>query len=363
MVITHDISMMNNNNIINKNNVSLQKKTEKLSSGYRINISADDAAGLSISEKLRIQIRDMKRAGRNIQDGMSLTRVADGALKEVTDMLQRERELMVQGANDTNTPEDRQAIQSELSQLNEEIERVFSNTTFNTKEIFKAKEITLREYDETSSEKITNPVVNENNAGIEGTYTQGPYTTHTIKEQTLKPDKYGRDSYKTTYSTITSTTTTKRNTDTTETSVSRDIKSHIIEHQPEYVMIQSGSREGDCMAIRLYNFSVDDMKLNNLKVDNNMNAAAALETIDDTMQYVNGIRSYYGAIENRLEHAYYVDDNIGENTQRAESSLRDADMASEMSDYWKQSILVQSASAIMSQNSKNKENVLTLLNG
>ena len=118
------------------NNTSLAKSTEKLSSGYRINRAADDAAGLAISEKMRRQIRGLTQASANCQDGVSLCQIADGALNEVHDILKRCEELAVQAANDTNTSEDRDYIQMELDELSKEIDRIHQTTVFNNQNIF-----------------------------------------------------------------------------------------------------------------------------------------------------------------------------------------------------------------------------------
>ena len=117
MVITHNLMAMSASRQFNMVNKRQEKHTERLSSGYRINRAADDAAGLAISEKLRWQIRGLNQASDNIQDGTSLLEVADGALQEVHLMLQRMKELSVQGANDTNSDEDRAAIQKEINQI------------------------------------------------------------------------------------------------------------------------------------------------------------------------------------------------------------------------------------------------------
>ena len=111
---------------------SLQKSTEKLSSGYKINRAGDDAAGLSISEKMRSQIRGLNKASSNAQDGISLIQVAEGALNETHSILQRMNELATQAANDTNTSVDRTAIKNEMDQLTSEINRIQSTTQFNT---------------------------------------------------------------------------------------------------------------------------------------------------------------------------------------------------------------------------------------
>jgi len=135
MRINNNIMAMNTHRQLGIANAASAKSMEKLSSGYRINRAGDDAAGLSISEKMRAQIRGLNMASKNAQDGISLIQTAEGALTETHAMLQRMRELVVQAANDTNTPEERQRISEELDQLSEEITEITNKTEFNTKKL------------------------------------------------------------------------------------------------------------------------------------------------------------------------------------------------------------------------------------
>ena len=131
MVVQHNMQAMNANRMLNVTTGAQSKSTEKLSSGYRINRAADDAAGLTISEKMRKQIKGLDQASTNAQDGVSSVQTAEGALTEVHSMLQRMNELAVQASNGTNSEDDRQAIQDEISQLTTEIDRVAETTKFN----------------------------------------------------------------------------------------------------------------------------------------------------------------------------------------------------------------------------------------
>ena len=139
MVIQHNMAAANTNRQLGITSGRLSKSTEKLSSGYKINRAGDDAAGLSISEKMRGQIRGLEQASTNAQDGISLIQTAEGALNETHSILQRMRELAVQAANDTNADEDRDAIKAELDQLTEEIDRIATQTEFNTKTLMTGK--------------------------------------------------------------------------------------------------------------------------------------------------------------------------------------------------------------------------------
>ncbi len=135
MVVQHNLRAMNSNRMLGLTQTTQSKSTEKLSSGYKINRAADDAAGLAISEKMRRQIRGLTQASENAQDGISCVQTAEGALNEVHDMLQRMNELAVQAANGTNMEEDRSYLQLEVDQLVSEINRVADSTTFNEQKL------------------------------------------------------------------------------------------------------------------------------------------------------------------------------------------------------------------------------------
>ena len=145
MVVQHNMQAMNANRMLNVTTGAQSKSTEKLSSGYRINRAADDAAGLTISEKMRKQIRGLDQASTNAQDGVSAVQTAEGALTEVHSMLQRMNELAVQSANGTNAQSDRDAIQAEITQLTTEINRVSETTKFNETYLLKGDTKTTKD--------------------------------------------------------------------------------------------------------------------------------------------------------------------------------------------------------------------------
>ena len=188
MVVQHNLTAMNSNRMLGLTTASQAKSTEKLSSGYKINRAADDAAGLSISEKMRKQIRGLTQASSNAQDGISAVQTAEGALTEVHDMLQRMNELAVKAANGTNSTDDRQYIQDEVDQLVEEIDRVSTTTKFNETYLLKG-----------DSTATTDKILKAKSAGFEGTWSgQGTGTAKfTMKalnvgdEVTVAGTKYG----------------------------------------------------------------------------------------------------------------------------------------------------------------------------
>ena len=159
MIVQHNITAMNANRMLGMTTNSLSKSTEKLSSGYRINRAADDAAGLTISEKMRKQIRGLDQASTNAEDGVSAVQTAEGALTEVHSMLQRMNELAVQAANGTNSQDDRKAIQDEISQLTTEIDRVSETTKFNETYLLKGE----------AAGNTTPKKINAHDAGLKGT--------------------------------------------------------------------------------------------------------------------------------------------------------------------------------------------------
>ena len=174
MVVQHNMQAMNANRMLNVTTTQQSKATEKLSSGYKINRAADDAAGLSISEKMRKQIKGLDQASTNAQDGISAVQTAEGALTEVHSMLQRMNELATQAANGTNSSSDRSSIQDEIDQLTTEIDRVAETTKFNETYLLKG------------NGKTSNVKVNAKDAGIEGTLTGVGTGTATFKMKALK---------------------------------------------------------------------------------------------------------------------------------------------------------------------------------
>ena len=271
MVVQHNLSAANTNRQLGITTNGLQKSTEKLSSGYKINRAADDAAGLSISEKMRNQIRGLNKASDNAQDGISLVQTADGALNEVLSMLQRMSELAVQASNDTNQTVDRTALQSEVAQLQTEITRVANTTQFNKQNIL-----------------------------------NGDFT--------------------------------KKN-------------------------IQVGANSGELIDIDITDVkkTVSDALAAGTKVDSFTAAQTAIDNIQKSITALSTQRSTLGAIQNRLEHTTANLDNISENTQAAESRIRDTDMAEEMVTYSKNNILQQAGQSMLAQANQANQGVLSLL--
>ena len=272
MVVQHNLTAMNANRQLGITTGQQAKSSEKLSSGYRINRAADDAAGLTISEKMRSQVRGLNKASDNAQDGISLIQTAEGALNEVHSILQRMNELATQAANDTNTTSDRNAIQAEIDALTSEIDRVASTTQFNTQNL------------------------------LSGGFTQ-------------------------------------KN-------------------------LQVGALSGQKISITIKAMNAAGLGITagtNNVVSTFAKAGAAMKAIQDAISSVSKQRSALGALQNRLEHTVANLDNVAENTQSAESRIRDTDMAEEMVEYSKNNILAQAGQSMLAQANQSTQGVLSLL--
>ena len=274
MVVQHNLTAANTNRQLGITTNGLQKSTEKLSSGYKINRAADDAAGLSISEKMRNQIRGLNKASDNAQDGISLVQTAEGALNEVHSMLQRMSELAVQAANGTNATTDRTALNDEVQQLKTEIQRVGSTTQFNKMNI------------------------------LDGGFSAG----------------------------------TKK-----------------------ALQVGANANQTISIAISALKSVVGSSLIDALKIGTATNAQSAITTVQSSIEKLSTLRSKLGAVQNRLEHTVANLDNISENTQSAESRIRDTDMAEEMVQYSKNNILSQAGQSMLAQANQANQGVLSLL--
>ena len=310
MVVQHNLTAMNSNRMLGITTSSQAKSTEKLSSGYKINRAADDAAGLSISEKMRRQIRGLTQASLNAEDGISCVQTAEGALNEVHDMLQRINELAVKGENGTLTSVDRSYIQSEVSQLMSEIDRVQSTTTFNEQSLldgtFTGKGLMV------GAEAGQHITVSIKNMDISTLVTNAIATGNA---------KYRVDS----------------DSDGKVTSADDQVE---LTAESEIAMFKSNDKTVEVTA-------EDFARLNAF-------AKGALQVVSEQ-------RSDLGAIQNRLEHTISNLDNVVENTTAAESQIRDTDMATEMVRYSNNNILAQAGQAMLAQANQANQGVLSLL--
>ena len=270
MVVQHNMQAVNTNRMLGQNVKAVSKSTEKLSSGFRVNRAADDAAGLSISEKMRNQIRGINQSVNNAEDGVSLIQTAEGNMNEIHSILQRMGELATKAANDVNATEDRDAIQAEIDELTSEIDAISSKAMFN-------------------GTKLLN----------------GDFTS-----------KY----------------------------------------------LQVGANEGEHMEITIVTMNKNKLLgADDLSMASHGSASEAMSKISSAIKLVSNARSELGAKQNRLEYTINNLENYSENLTSAESTIRDTDMATEMSTYTKSNILQQAAQSMLSQANQSTQGVLSLL--
>ena len=301
MVVQHNLTAMNSNRMLGITTASQAKTTEKLSSGYKINRAADDAAGLAISEKMRRQIRGLTQATNNAMDGVSCVQTAEGALNEVHDMLQRMNELAIKAGNETLQTIDRTYIQAELQAMKVEIDRVAETTTFNEQKLLNG------EFDKPGYGGKKLQVGSEANSDNQ--------ITITIARMDWANITNGSTAFN--VPPLTGTGTDYSGAAITEGRL--DVTS-------DYEMLR-----------------------------------ATVSTIKWALQTVSTQRSNMGAIQNRLEHTIANLKNVVENTTAAESLVRDTDMATEMVKFANNNILAQAGQSMLAQANQSNQGVLSLL--
>lgn len=282
MIINHNLSSIFASRMEGINTQNLQKSMEALASGDRITKSGLDASGLAVSEKMRSQIRGLNQASRNIGDAVSFVQVAEGYLSETTDILQRIRELAVQGSNGVYSDEDRMQIQVEVSQLVAEVDRIASSAQFNGMNL------------------LTGRFARESN--------------------TVMQFQIGANA-------------------------DQSIRAYI------------GTMTASALGLK----GMQGEESNVISVGSPDEANMALATIDEALKNVNKQRADLGAYQNRMELAQKGINVAAENTQAAESRIRDTDMASEIVEFTKNQILQSTSTAMLSQANSQSANVLALL--
>ena len=414
MVVQHNLTAMNSNRMLGVTTSTQAKSTEKLSSGYKINRAADDAAGLSISEKMRKQIRGLTQASSNAQDGISAVQTAEGALNEVQDMLQRMNELAVKAANGTNSEDDRNYIQDEVNQLIKEIDRVSTTTKFNETYLLKGDDTV--KFTATPTDGLATTLTDGSDtaqAEIEITIAANSYKTEGGKSDvtfSLMGKNFSvrleeTDDNKTLATKLAKAMNENKITDSNvgAFTASADDAGKITLTAAEKgkvadtTVIKDGAKltaEGTGVLTLDLHVGADSTSDNQISVDikqmsatvlglktgnsttgdatgnldtllvngkDDKNARAAIDTIASALQEVSKQRSALGAAQNRLEHTISNLDNVVENTTSAESSIRDTDMATEMVKYSNNNILAQAGQAMLAQANQSNQGVLSLL--
>ncbi|WP_419882281.1 flagellin [Peribacillus sp. B-H-3] len=456
MQINHNIAALNTFNKLTTASNAQGKSMEKLSSGLRINKAGDDAAGLAISEKMRGQIRGLDQASRNAQDGISMIQTAEGALNETHDILQRQRELAVQAANDTNTADDRNEIQKEIGQLNSEIERIAGTTEFNTQKLLngslgasatsntpanvavvsstglKAGNYTVTVNTAATKAALTGSATYADDAAVNTAFgaTDKDITVNGVQIDTTAVstgqklvDALNAKSAETGFTaswtatqgvkftanefgsgkslTFGGTNSSLLDSGSTAITQGKDAVATIAGPDDTKVVTGTGQKlvygsaeftatattNGQAATVNVastgVSFQIGANKDQNMLVDINQmdtttlgnatdkikdvnvlttdGANKAIKTVDDAIKQVSGERSKLGAFQNRLEHTINNVNTSSENLTAAESRIRDVDMAKEMMNQTKNSILSQAAQAMLAQANQQPQGVLQLL--
>ena len=379
MIVQHNITSMNANRQLGIVGNNLAKSTEKLSSGYKINRAADDAAGLAISEKMRAQVRGLNRASDNAQDGISLIQTAEGAMDQKHAILQRTRELMVQASNagvlDGEQENDFQKIQDEIDNLKNEYNRIDTDTEFNKKKLLDGsyKDQWLQVGANSSQGiKVTIKSTSWDDTLYmtkTATYTGNDKGTASAADVDGTIVAENKDGSKTQY-------TYNKDVFTVEKSFKAANGSSITAADAATAAGLDGDNlDGDGKALlKKYGYSEDKTGADAMKADtaadkaifsvtkvNGEGISKLIDNVDTMIKDVTTERSKLGAVQNRLEYTVKVDDNTAENMQSAESRIRDTDMADEMTRFSKESILQQAATSMLAQANQSNQGVLSLL--
>jgi flagellin len=367
MRINNNLMAMNAHRQLGIGTGNTAKSMEKLSSGLRINRAGDDAAGLAISEKMRGQIRGLNQASRNAQDGISLIQTAEGALQESHEILQRMRELSVQASNDTMQSGDRTAVATEITQLNQELDRIGNTTQFNGK-------VLLDGSFGVKNAGTGTLAVGGNGVSVINVSGAKASTTYTLQQDAANAitldDGTGNVQILTG---LANTFTGTLNFDKMGISIDvagidlsgaaswgGDAKT-IITAATSAQQVQIGANAGQSLGLTVSDMRSTALGVNAIAVSSYTTANSAITSIDSAITTVSTQRSTLGAWQNRLEHSIKNLDASSENMQAAESRIRDVDMAKEMVNYTKSNILQQAAQAMLAQANQAPQGVLQLL--
>jgi flagellin len=434
MIIAHNLSAIKASNSLNKTNKKKNTTMEKLSTGLNINRASDDAAGLTISEGMRIQIMGLQQATSNSQDGITLVQTADGALGEIQSTLQRIRELAVQASNGTNNNEDREGIQSEVSQALKEIDSIRNTTEFNNRKLidgssslagaavdnwydgWQVQHITFGAIDGATGGAINANTLLYNVKNLNHDYlfpSNSQQTTITLDYNYSGVDKPQALSINCDNTTTVGDVLAKLSDENVSTSIInayQDTGSFEVtlplevdetpsaswsmsvadtqtgnsvepantfffnngnigtenviegnEHSPIILQIGATSKAADSMKIDINDMGTKALGIKGLSVATQVQANVTISKLDAAIDKVSSERAKLGSYQNRLTHIINNLGNAVQNTTAAESKITDADMAKEMMEYAKESVLCQATMAMLGQANDEPNNMMNLL--
>lgn len=366
MIINYNVSSMIANNALKRSETSLSKSLERLSSGYKINHAKDNAAGLAMARRMDAQLRGLDIAGDNATDGISIIEIADGALHEVHNILQRMNELTIKAAHGPLTDEDRSMVDEEYQALKEEIERIGETTQFNGQNLldgtfdYKAyanKEgVTVDYYSDSMDSGVYTVDAITSTMDQDGNLTNVQITGLKYPDGTEVPDydvtwKYdeatiiGKDGFEMKL-TITEPNLTALELDLTGMGP---------------MTLQIGANEGQTLEVRIPPISKKNLGILHSDTATEATALTAIDEVRSAIGFVSEIRSSLGAYQNRLESTTRNLDLTHENMTEAYSRIMDVDMAEEMTNYTSLQVLTQAGTSMLAQANERPSQVLQLL--
>ena len=373
MRINYNVSAMLSNNALSTNDDLLSKSLERLSSGLKINHAKDNPAGLAMSKRMNAQIEGLSVANQNASDGVSIIEIADGAMTEISEMLQRINELSVKAANGTMSDTDRATVQDEVKQLKEEITRISDVTEFNGQKLLNG-EYDLKGY------------TNKQEVKVNYYSTDVPIKEYTIKSIPLTKDADGnivldgdvtfgdgfpdaktlKTELKDDLLTITGENGFEMRLDVSGTlngaQTGTTVKDLKINATGIGVMrLQIGANEHQVLEVNIPAVSLQNMGIENVDVSTAEGADDAIDRVDGAIKYVSSVRGRLGAFQNRLESTINSLDITSENMTSAYSRIMDVDMAEEMTSYTTYQILAQAGTSMLAQANERPSQVLQLL--
>lgn len=375
MKINYNVSAVVANAALTVNEKKFNVSTERLSTGYKVNHAKENPSGIAIAKRMNAQLKGLSQSKDNASTAVSVVSTAEGALTEIQSMIQRMNELSVQAATGTKTDSDRESIQEEIKELKEEIERMKNDTEFNGKKLLNgdcdlkgyadAKGIKVSYYsDETpvASYKfsLVNPIPLDQDGNVD--LKDGSVTLLQDGSENAFP-KDAKITYDGDKVTVTAanefeiTFQVDKNVKTTsqDGSISLDITGI------GAMRVQIGANEGQVLAIRIPEVSLDTLGLSNIDISTQEGAQRAIELSKQANAYISSVRSRIGAYENRLEHTQSSLGVTEENVTSAFSRIMDTDMAEEMTEYANQQVLNQAGISVLTQANQRPAEVLQLL--
>ena len=375
MKINYNVSAVVANAALTVNEKKFNVSTERLSTGYKVNHAKENPSGIAIAKRMNAQLKGLSQSKDNASTAVSVVSTAEGALTEIQSMIQRMNELSVQAATGTKTDSDRESIQAEIKELKEEIERMKNDTEFNGKKMLngdcdlkgyaEAKGIKVSYYsDETPVANykfsLVNPIPLDQDGNVD--LKDGSVTLLQDGSENAFP-KDAKITYDGDKVTVTAANefeiTFKVDKNVTTTSQDGSISLDITGIGA--MRVQIGANEGQVLAIRIPEVSLDTLGLSDIDISTQEGAQRAIELSKQANAYISSVRSRIGAYENRLEHTQSSLGVTEENVTSAFSRIMDTDMAEEMTEYANQQVLNQAGISVLTQANQRPAEVLQLL--